>query len=655
MCCSSPLSLPLFLSSRSFARVATLGRSPSCLDHNLPSLPLPRAECNDDHGATPTPLHLPPPEIELSSVKTTTNAAPNDDAHTTLVRFVQPTDDPGRRLPAHRLRLPAGILRVAFQRSAAHPRDLPRLFYRARLSGSSSAKWSARVPLQMTPGPRLADPTEWGGAQWICSSTRANDTGSTALRRHFHLPPAASVASAVAHVVGLGQYSMTINGHNVMGTEVEAPAWTDWRRRVMFSTYAIAAGVFAPGDNVIDAVLGNGMYNVPNPAPRYTKWTGSYGPRMLLLRLDLTLGDGQQVTVTTAPGAAQGWVATEQGPITFTHVYGGEDNSGVPLPAAGAAGGAWTPAANCTAAAPAGATSALVPRSSPPVVVAETIKLASTSGSLPYSPTTTLLEFERSFAGTPQITVSNAVAGDVLRATPFEARVGVPPSQCSGGCPMYWRQALPPALLHHSSNSGGGGGGGGTMGPVHHLTLKPTFSTYGFRWVELLYETATASTAGNGTISVLGASYGACCNSSLTGDETARVAAACNGHANCTVVVCVCNTGACAPSAPCQPDPAAGCGKDLNVTYRCTGDAPAAPARTAYLPPEANGLPLRLSCGAPPRRPLVLEATGLARRADVRQVGQWHCSNALVNQIHEITVNAIKANLQSVLTDCPHR
>lgn len=61
------------------------------------------------------------------------------------------------------------------------------------------------------------------------------------------------------------------------------------------------------------------MYNVPNPAPRYTKWVGSSGPRMLLLLLSVTLDDGTTFEVASTAGAAGGWIATDGGPIVFTH------------------------------------------------------------------------------------------------------------------------------------------------------------------------------------------------------------------------------------------------------------------------------------------------------------------------------------------------
>ena len=36
-------------------------------------------------------------------------------------------------------------------------------------------------------------------------------------------------------------------------------------------------------------------------------------------------------------------------------------------------------------------------------------------------------------------------------------------------------------------------------------------------------------------------------------------------------------------------------------------------------------------------------------------VGRFECSNPLFNQIHELILSAIRSNMQSVLTDCPHR
>ena len=41
--------------------------------------------------------------------------------------------------------------------------------------------------------------------------------------------------------------------------------------------------------------------------------------------------------------------------------------------------------------------------------------------------------------------------------------------------------------------------------------------------------------------------------------------------------------------------------------------------------------------------------------ADAERVGDFTCSNSLINRIHRLILSAIRSNLQSVLTDCPHR
>jgi hypothetical protein len=41
--------------------------------------------------------------------------------------------------------------------------------------------------------------------------------------------------------------------------------------------------------------------------------------------------------------------------------------------------------------------------------------------------------------------------------------------------------------------------------------------------------------------------------------------------------------------------------------------------------------------------------------SSARVVGNFECSNPLLNQIHELILNAVRSNMQHVLTDCPHR
>ena len=53
--------------------------------------------------------------------------------------------------------------------------------------------------------------------------------------------------------------------------------------------------------------------------------------------------------------------------------------------------------------------------------------------------------------------------------------------------------------------------------------------------------------------------------------------------------------------------------------------------------------------------PVVLGVEGQFVSSSARVVGSFACSNPLFNKIHEIINWAIRSNMQSVLTDCPHR
>ena len=57
----------------------------------------------------------------------------------------------------------------------------------------------------------------------------------------------------------------------------------------------------------------------------------------------------------------------------------------------------------------------------------------------------------------------------------------------------------------------------------------------------------------------------------------------------------------------------------------------------------------------PDARPRIIEIEGRFVHSSARTVGLFACSNPLLNRIHELIDAAILSNLQSVLTDCPHR
>ena len=550
----------------------------------------------------------------------------------------------------------AGTIRLTASELAALPASST-LDYRVRVRLNSTwSAWSAPAPWLVGPGPHA--PADWpAGASWICVSTAGStDLRSSILRSEFALPSGRSVASALVHVTGLGQYRLHVNGHDVTGEagEFVTPGQTDWRKTVLYSTYDLAPSLLvAGGANAVAAQLGNGMYNVPSPSNgRYSKWVGSFGPRMLLLALVITLDDGSNVTVASAAGAGGKWLGTDGGPVSFAHEYAGEDFNeslrvpGFDLPAFDAAASnplvAWSAVEDCSAAFAGGL---LRPSSFEAVGFVDVLLALNMTSSSP--PGTVLIDVGRNFAGTARLEVADVPQGHFLRVWPSETMYDGKIDQSSGGTPVFWQ---------YFPNSS-------APAPFSNVSLEPLFSMYGWRWlaVQVLSTSAAASPAvagPNGTITVLSASYGLICDASLEGDETAAVAAFCDGKDPCPFWVCVCGDNTCpADAPPCLPDPSQNCAKDFSVTWRCTADAPGF-NRSIYLPAEADNNVAALGCGAPPApppTPNVVSASGLFVRSAAKAVGSWTSSNKWVEAIFNITLEAIAANLQSVLTDCPHR
>ena len=56
-----------------------------------------------------------------------------------------------------------------------------------------------------------------------------------------------------------------------------------------------------------------------------------------------------------------------------------------------------------------------------------------------------------------------------------------------------------------------------------------------------------------------------------------------------------------------------------------------------------------------PDKPRMLALDGEFLHSSARPVGEFSCSNPLFNDIHRLITAAVRSNMQSVLTDCPHR
>lgn len=150
----------------------------------------------------------------------------------------------------------------------------------------------------------------WGTGVAVQSATN----GLPVFRRQFTVNP--GLQRAVIYICGLGQYELSANGAKV-GAGLLAPGWSKYDQTCLYDTLDLTSSL-TNGNNVVGVMLGNGMYNVP-ATTNYTKFTGSFGPLRLIAQVHLYYTNG---TSQIIPSDTQ-WT-TAPGPMTYSHVYGGE-------------------------------------------------------------------------------------------------------------------------------------------------------------------------------------------------------------------------------------------------------------------------------------------------------------------------------------------
>jgi hypothetical protein len=334
-------------------------------------------------------------------------------------------------------------------------RSWGRYFWKVRVwdnAGQSSA-WSQ--PATWTMG--LMSLGDWEG-KWICEGADAASTKPAAgampmFRRSFVVDR--PVQRAIVCVCGLGQFELRLNGEKV-GENVLEPGWTNYRKTSLYVTYDVTAQL-RPGENVVAAMLGNGMYNVPQHKERYQKFVGSFGKPKLIAQMRIEYSDGSAATVVTD----RDWKSAP-GPITFCCVYGGEDFDARRLPdgwdRAGFDERAWRPCVEV--AGPAGALAGLS-RSAPAIRIARTFQPKSVSQPKPGA---FVYDFGQNAAFVPQITVSGQ-SGATVKFIPGETLKddGTVSQSTSGG----------PAWFSYTLNGSG------------HETWSPRFTYYGSRYLQV--------------------------------------------------------------------------------------------------------------------------------------------------------------------------
>jgi alpha-L-rhamnosidase len=167
--------------------------------------------------------------------------------------------------------------------------------------------WSAASTWTMG----LLSTDDWRAA-WI---TAPGASESLMLRRDFNVR--AGLRRAVAHVCGLGQYELSINGAKA-GDDLLSPGWSAFEKTTLYDTRDVTS-LLREGPNAAGLILGNGMYDVERRG-RFAKFTGSLGPLRAILHLRLEYRDGTVDVV----GTDESWRAS-QGPISTGNAYAGED------------------------------------------------------------------------------------------------------------------------------------------------------------------------------------------------------------------------------------------------------------------------------------------------------------------------------------------
>ena len=124
-----------------------------------------------------------------------------------------------------------------------------------------------------------------------------------------------SIASARAHVLTLGYGELYVNGDRV-GDEKLNPLWTDYTKRVVYSSYDVTDDLRS-GENGVGLWLGRGFFS-KRPSFYMSDRPWLQAPEGLV-RINVTYEDGSTETITTDPS----WTM-RQSPILENDVYNGE-------------------------------------------------------------------------------------------------------------------------------------------------------------------------------------------------------------------------------------------------------------------------------------------------------------------------------------------
>lgn len=164
------------------------------------------------------------------------------------------------------------------------------------------------------------------GPFWIspfAANTMNEKTPCPILRSGFDVR--GNVVSAKVRVVGLGHYELFLNGKRV-GTSVINQPWSQYNKTIYWQEFDVT-NLMRTGKNAWGVMLGNSFWHVgpANDARRFVKTDAmpdfsNGSPHLLWLEARIKTSDGREQVVTT--DGSWKWM---RGPLTFSHIYAGED------------------------------------------------------------------------------------------------------------------------------------------------------------------------------------------------------------------------------------------------------------------------------------------------------------------------------------------
>lgn len=166
-------------------------------------------------------------------------------------------------------------------------------FWRIRYWDAQGAASPWSEPATFSTG--LFQATEWH-AKWM--------TGGTEFRRSFDLDK--PIKRARAFVAAAGYYELYLNGKKV-GDHVLDPAWTDYSKRILYSTYEVTQELHR-GHNAAGAMLGRAWY-----AKAYN------APPKLICQIQGEYSDGKRFEIVTDGN----WQVLKS-PVVMDDIYNGE-------------------------------------------------------------------------------------------------------------------------------------------------------------------------------------------------------------------------------------------------------------------------------------------------------------------------------------------